>query len=48
MDLTNQETFVLIGAIEDRLNALEDNIKDAQEEMLLLQVMQKKLKATVR
>lgn len=47
MNLTQQETFVLIGAIKDRMDALEDNIKDAQDELLLLQVMQKKIKATV-
>ena len=47
MNLTKKETFVLVDAIEERIKELEDTVKDWQDELLLLRVLQKKIKATV-
>lgn len=45
-ELTFHEKCVLVIAIEERIEALEDHIKDSQEDLLILQIMLKKLKAT--
>lgn len=44
--LSEREAFVLLGAVHDRIDFLEDDIKTASEELLLLQILEKKLKAT--
>lgn len=45
-ELTFHEKCVLVIAIEERIELLEDHIKDSQEDLLLLQTMLKKIKAT--
>lgn len=44
---TNQEKYVLLEAITERIENLELEVKAASEELLLLQTLQKKIKATV-
>ena len=45
-EITDCERFVLLGAVKDRIEFLEDDIKSASEELLLLQILEKKIKAT--
>lgn len=44
-NLTSRELFVLAGAVHDRIEFLEDEIKSASDELLLLQTIEKKIKA---
>lgn len=45
-DLTFHEKCVLVVAIEERIEVLEEHIKESQEDLLLLQTLQKKIKGT--
>lgn len=44
--LSQQERMLLLDSLTDKLNLLEDDIENAKNDMLLIQILMQKIKAT--
>lgn len=44
--LSEQEKLLLLDSLTDKLNLLKDDIENAKNDMLLLQILMQKIKAT--
>ena len=44
--LSEQEKLLLLDSLTDKLNLLEDDIENAKNDMLLIQILMQKIKAT--
>lgn len=44
--MSEQEKLLLLDSLTDKLNLLEDDIENAKNDMLLIQILMQKIKAT--